>query len=117
MSPAPRRMDEEARNLAGLALHALDGGRATSLAVHAQPGARRSGAAGIHGAALKVHLRAKPDGGRANEELERVLAALLGVRPSSVRLVRGHSSRAKVVRIELPPGEVRRRLAALVSSP
>ena len=110
-------MNARGPDLAGLALHALDGGRATSLAVHAQPGARSSGAAGLHGAALKVSLRAVPEGGRANEELERFLAALLGLRPSSVRLVRGHSSRAKVVRIELPVEEVRRRLAASLSSP
>jgi hypothetical protein len=100
-----------------LELTPLDGGRATWLRIHARPGARRSAPAGLHGGALKVTLRAPPAGGRANEELLGLLAELLGLRPSSVTLVRGHSSRAKVVRVELPPDELDRRLSAHLSPP
>ncbi len=97
----------------GLELRATDGGRATLLPVHAKPGSRQSGPAGIHGGALELAARSPAEDGRANEELRATLAALLGLRSSSVALVRGHSSRAKVFRIELTPDEVKRRLDAL----
>lgn len=78
--------------------------------VHVQAGARRSGLAGMHGDAVKVRVAAPREGGRANEELRRLLAAELGVPPSSVEIVSGHTSRRKRIRVlGAPPG----RLAAL----
>ena len=69
------------------------------LVIHAQPGARKSGIAGLHGDSLKVKLSAPPSEGRANAELLRYLAEALGVPHSAVRLERGASSRKKWVRV------------------
>jgi uncharacterized protein (TIGR00251 family) len=69
------------------------------LAIHAQPGARKSGVAGLHGEALKIKLSAPPSEGRANAELLRYLAEALGVPLSAVRLERGASARKKWVRV------------------
>ncbi len=74
------------------------------LAVRVQPGASRTGAAGptgVDGAELKVRLAAPPVDGRANDELLRWLAKSLAVPRSDVTLVRGQTSRSKVVRIDL----------------
>lgn len=79
------------------------------LRIHAQPGAKRSEAAGLHGDALKVRLQAPPVEGRANEELIRFLAKRLGCRRQQINLVSGESSREKVVVIEgLAEADVRR---------
>ena len=72
------------------------------LAIHAQPGARKSGVAGLHGDALKIKLSAPPSEGRANAELLSYLAEALGVPRSAVQLERGASSRKKCVRVSRP---------------
>lgn len=75
---------------------------AVVLTIHAQPGARRSEVAGVHGGALKIRLAAPPLDGRANDELVRFLADAFGVPRANVVLLRGASARAKVVRIDAP---------------
>ena len=70
------------------------------LTLHVQPGAKRSEIAGAHGEALKVRLAAPPVEGKANAELLRFLAEVFGVPGRAVVLVRGETSRRKVVRIE-----------------
>lgn len=77
-------------------------GSAVVLTVHAQPGAKQSAFAGLHGEALKVRLAAPAQDGKANRELCRFLAEAFGVAPSAVTLLAGESSRAKRVRIESP---------------
>lgn len=72
------------------------------LTVHVQPGARRSEVAGVHGDAIKVRLAAPPIEGRANDELVRFLAQAFGVAQRQVAIVRGETSRGKVVRIGAP---------------
>ena len=72
------------------------------LALHVQPGAKRTEVAGPHGDALKIRLHAAAVEGRANAELLRFLAAAFGVPASRVTLVRGETSRRKTVRIERP---------------
>ena len=67
------------------------------LAVHAQPGAKRSQVLGPHGDALKIRLAAPPVEGRANDELIAFLAEVLGVPKRCVRVVKGGSSRRKTV--------------------
>ena len=85
--------------------HVDDQGRTTTwlLAVRVQPGASRTGpagATGVDGAELKIRLASPPVDGRANDELVRWLAKELGVPRSAVSLVRGQTSRSKVVRVE-----------------
>jgi uncharacterized protein len=81
-------------------------GAALVLTLHVQPGAKRTEVAGTHGEGtqtrLKVRLAAPPVDGKANAELLRFLADVFGVSLRSVTLLRGESSRAKVVRIEGP---------------
>jgi uncharacterized protein (TIGR00251 family) len=77
-------------------------GDALVLAVHAQPGAKRSEVAGEHGGALKVRLAAPPVDGKANAELRRFLADAFGVPLRNVTLLRGDASRAKQLRVEAP---------------
>ena len=74
-------------------------GATLTLFLHVQPGAKRTGAAGLHGEALKLRLAAPPVEGRANEALIAWLAEVLGVPARQVRLVRGGRSREKVVEV------------------
>ena len=93
---------------------AADGGAASLLLVRAQPGARRRGVAGTWNGHLKLAVTAPAEGGRANEELVQLAAALFQLRPSAVILVRGHSARQKTLRLLAAPEDVRARLAALL---
>ena len=77
-------------------------GDALILTLHLQPGAKRTQIAGIHGDALRIRIQAPPVEGKANAELVRYLAGAFGVPVRQVTLVRGDSSRHKVLRIERP---------------
>ena len=77
-------------------------GDALILTLHLQPGAKRTQIAGIHGDALRIRIQAPPVEGKANAELVRYLAGAFGVPVRQVTLVRGVSSRHKVLRIERP---------------
>lgn len=77
-------------------------GSALVLTLHVQPGAKRTEVAGLHGDAMKIRLAAPPVDGKANAELVRFLADAFGVAARQVTLVRGETSRQKVVRIESP---------------
>jgi hypothetical protein len=69
------------------------------LALHVQPGARRSGLVGQHGDRLKVTVSAPATDGRANAALIALLAEQLSLPRSALQLVAGASSREKRVRI------------------
>lgn len=68
--------------------------------LHVQPRASRTELAGRHGGALKVRLAAPPVDGAANEVLLDFLAEQLGVPRRVVTLERGHTGRAKTVRVD-----------------
>ena len=72
------------------------------LALHVQPGAARTAVTGVHGEALKVRVAARAVEGKANAELFRYLAGEFGVPLANVSLLRGETSRQKLVRIEAP---------------
>ena len=79
------------------------GGRdALLLTLHVQPNATRTEVAGLHGDALKIRLAAPPADGKANAELLRYFAEAFGVPLRNVTLLRGESSRRKVVRVAQP---------------
>ena len=69
------------------------------IAIHAQPNARRTEVAGIHGEALKVRLAAPALDGRANDCLLEFLAGRLGVKAAQVSLLQGDRSRRKLIAI------------------
>jgi uncharacterized protein len=59
------------------------------LKVKAKPGARADQVLGVRGEELVVEVRARPEKGRANEEIVRVLAAALGVARGDIVLKTG----------------------------
>ena len=79
-----------------------DGQEVIQLTLHVQPGAKRTGVEGTYGDALKFRLAAPPVDGKANAELLRYIANAFGVPQRNVILVRGDSSRHKVVRVSCP---------------
>jgi hypothetical protein len=87
------------------------------LALHVQPGARRTGVAGAHGQRLKVALRAPPVDGKANEELLRYLALETGLRRNQLRLAAGLMSREKSIAIQIGAAEAARLVELLGEEP
>jgi hypothetical protein len=71
-----------------------------TLAVRAQPGAKKTAITGVYGegaaAQLKITVHAPPLEGRANQALIAFLAERLGVTKSAVKLKSGELSRSKV---------------------
>ena len=64
------------------------------------PNARTSEVVGEVDGVIRIRLQAQPIEGRANEELVRVLARLLGVNRSAVQVVRGMTGRRKLVEVQ-----------------
>lgn len=83
------------------------------LQVAVQPGARRTGADGLHDGALKLRLVAPPVEGKANEALVAWLADQLGCPKRAVRVVRGTTARRKAIEIDCPTDVVARWLGGL----
>jgi uncharacterized protein (TIGR00251 family) len=67
--------------------------------VHAQPGARRTEVAGLHGDALKIRIAAPALEDRANEALMEFVAKRVGVAKRDVTLESGGKSRDKRLRV------------------
>ena len=79
-------------------LRAIQGG--VTLAVRAQPGAKKTTIVGVYGegtaAQLKIAVQAPPIEGRANSALIAFLAKFFGIPKGSVELMSGELSRSKV---------------------
>lgn len=69
------------------------------LAVHVVPRASRSEIIGLEEETLKVRVAAPPTRGKANKELIKLLAGVLGVSKSQVEIVSGQRARHKRVRV------------------
>lgn len=83
-----------------------------TLAIKAIPNAPRNEVVGWLGEALKVKVHAPPVEGRANEVLCEFLAETFGVPRRAVTVLRGDTSRQKLVRIEgLALSDVKARFA------
>ncbi|MGP8250703.1 MAG: DUF167 domain-containing protein [Terracidiphilus sp.] len=71
-----------------------------TLAVRAQPGAKKTAIAGVYGegaaAQLKIAVNAPPVEGRANDALIAFLAEFFSLPKSAIELASGTSSRSKV---------------------
>jgi uncharacterized protein (TIGR00251 family) len=92
-----------------------------TLAIRAQPGAKKTAITGIYGegatAQLKIAVQAPPIGGRANEALIAFLAKTFDLPRSSVALVSGELSRSKVLLLRgIPMEQVQAKLAAFLRS-
>jgi uncharacterized protein (TIGR00251 family) len=82
------------------------------LPVKVQPGAGRNEVAGFSGGVLQIKIAAPPEKGRANRELIDFLSRLLDVRKSAIAIVKGATSRNKLIAVEgLTASEILRRLS------
>ena len=80
-------------------------------AVRVVPRARRNVVEVAEDGSLRVRVTAAPEDGKANEALVSLLSKQLRVPKSSVRVVRGHRARNKVVEVDgLSAQEVEDRL-------
>ncbi len=70
-----------------------------TIVVRVVPRAKRDEIVGVEDGALKIRLNAPPVEGKANEALVRFLAKTLGLPKGNVEIVRGETSRNKVVRV------------------
>jgi uncharacterized protein (TIGR00251 family) len=68
--------------------------------IRLQPRARRDEVVGERGGAIVVRVTAPPVDGKANAALCAFVARRVGIPPSRVEVVRGQTSRDKVVRAE-----------------
>jgi uncharacterized protein (TIGR00251 family) len=71
-----------------------------TLAVHVTPKAGRDEIAGWRGSELSVRVTSPPEGGKASAAVCRTIAAALGVPKSSVRVMRGETSRHKILAVD-----------------
>jgi uncharacterized protein len=79
-----------------------------TLAVRAQPGAKKNAILGEQAESLKIAVTALPEEGRANEALVELLRKWLSRRRSEIELLVGHTNRNKVFLIRgLTPDQLR----------
>jgi len=76
-----------------------EGNSSVTFAVRVIPRASKSEIVGELDGALKVKLKAPPVDGAANDELVNLIAERIGVRPGSINIVAGRSSRNKRIQI------------------
>ena len=69
------------------------------ISVKVQPNASRSEVTGFSGDQLAVRVTAPPVEGKANRALVELLSDVLGVSRGRIEVVRGHTSRKKVVAV------------------
>lgn len=88
------------------------------LKVRVQPGARGSALVGwMADGTLKLKVSEPPEGGRANRAVAELLAKVIRVRATAVRVVRGQTSRAKTVDIDgMDERELRSRITAVLEA-
>lgn len=71
-----------------------------SLRVRVKPGAKRPGIEPSAGEALVVRVRARPVDGAANEDVLHLMAQVLGVAPTAMRIARGARGRDKLLIVQ-----------------
>ncbi len=71
----------------------------TTLEIHLQPGAKKSEIVGFRGNVLWVKVAAPPEKGKANDALIELLSGILSLPKKDLSLVRGLTSRQKVVAV------------------
>lgn len=84
-----------------------------SIRLKVSAGASRDAVAGWQEDVLRVRVATPPERGKANEAVLRLLAAALGVERRHLRIVRGQTSRDKLIEVDgLDQAEIRARLGA-----
>ena len=86
-------------------------GDETKISLRVYPNGGRNEIVGFSGGILRIKISAPPSKGKANRELITFLSRLLGVGKGSVNIIKGHTTRNKVVAIDgLSRSEVVERL-------
>ena len=92
-------------------------GESCTIKVWVQPKSSRNQVDGFQDGALRVRVTAAPTEGQANAAVIAILAKTLGVSKSRLEIIRGYSSRDKVVSVDtLTEQEVQRKIEAGVNS-
>jgi len=77
-----------------------------NITVHVKPGSRKGplveAAAPEDAASLTVYMQQRAVDGQANAALVEILAKHFGVSKNRVEIVRGHTSRLKIVAVDIP---------------
>jgi len=82
------------------------------LQVKVRPGAARNEIVGLDGGVLHVKIAAPPEKGKANRELTDFLSVRLGIKKSSITIIKGETGRSKFITIDgLSPEEALKRLS------
>ena len=86
--------------------------REVKISLHVYPNAPRNQLVGFSDGVLGVKIAAPPVKGQANRELVAFLSQVLGVGKSSLAILRGHTSRNKLISVSgLSQQEVMQRLS------
>jgi len=86
-------------------------GNEVKISLRVYPNASRNEMVGFTDGVLQVKVSAPPIKGKANKELITFLSRLLGVGKGSVNIIKGHTTRNKIVAVDgLSQGEVMNRL-------
>ena len=72
----------------------------TNLEIHLQPGTKSNAIVSFNDGVLYVKVTALPQKGRANQALLELMAQALGIPKSAVAIIRGHTTRNKVIAIQ-----------------
>ena len=92
-------------------------GESCTIKVRVQPKSSRNQVDGFQDRALRVRVTAAPTEGQANAAVIAILAKTLGVSKSRLEIIRGYSSRDKVISVDaLTEQEVRRKIEVGVDS-
>ena len=92
-------------------------GESCTIKIRVQPKSSRNQVDGFQDGALRVRVTAAPTEGQANATVIAILAKTLGVSKSRLEIIRGYSSRDKVVSVDtLTEQEVQRKIEVGVNS-
>jgi len=84
----------------------------TEISVRVYPNAARNEVMGVTDGVWQVRVSAPPVKGKANQELIAFLSRLLGVGKSRISIIRGHTTRNKVIAISgLSQEDIMKRLS------
>lgn len=90
----------------------------STINVRVQPRSSRGRVVGFRDGTLRASVTAPAQDGRANAALLELLADTLGLAKSRLNIVRGHTSRDKIVAVEgLTDGDIQRLLEPLGQTP
>ena len=92
-------------------------GESCTIKIRVQPKSSRNQVDGFQDGALRVRVTSAPTEGQANAAVIAILAKTLGVSKSRLEIIRGYSSRDKVVSVDtLTEQEVQRKIEVGVNS-